>query len=209
MAKPTERALRRKPKAVILLTTLRADVPKVPDGNGGREFEWFTTQDGMENFFNQNIAFHQEDCKEHDDMAYLAVEIEDTASAPMTLGRIDVQPEDDAKCVAWMESIKEDVTRAFFQPPQETTEETKTAAKVVRPRRKSTAASVVKKKAPEADSKAAALKARLDAKKTTPSTTAKKAVAKKVSPAKETPYVVKKAAVDPNPASKTEDAQAS
>lgn len=199
MAKPTERALKRKPKAVILLTTLRKDVPNVPDGQGGREFEWFDTDTGMREHFDKNVEYHTADAKEHDDMAYLAVEITDTKD--MSLGRVDVQPATD-ETTAWLESIKDDITTAFVPVKEATSAESDGSKKVVRPRRKSAAAAAVVKD--DSKTKAARLKERLAAKQPEkksetgdkPPVAAKpKAPAKKAEePAKEPEFVVKKAA---------------
>lgn len=164
MAKPTERALKRKPMAVILLTTLRGDVPSVPPA--GREFEWFTTEENLHNFFDQNVTFHTEDVAAHDDMAYLAVEVVDTSQ--MTLGRIDVQPPTE-ETEKWMKAVQADITLAFT-PVTTATTKTDSAPKKVRARQKSTAANAVEKK-PQGDSpeaKATRLKQRLAAKKEEP-----------------------------------------
>lgn len=160
MARPTERALKRKPMAVILLTTLRKDVPNIPPA--GREFEWFTTEDGMRTFFDQNVAFHKEDTDSHDDMAYMSLEVTDTST--MTLGRVDVKPET-KEMEDWRAAVEADITLAFtpVKAPEETTEGDE--KKKVRPRRKSSAAAAMKKQDDAPDTKAAALKKRLEAKK--------------------------------------------
>lgn len=204
MARPHERALKRKPMAVILLTTRREDVPNVPAGQGGHEFEWFQSKDGMHAYFDQNVEFHEQDTKDHDDMAYLAVEITDTKAEPMTVGRISVSPETD-ETKAWMKSIKDDITKAFQPVKEETKGEAEATPKVVRPRRKSSAAAAVKPD--DSKEKAAALKKRLDAKKVEQKSesgdappAAKKTAAKKTSAAtsKEPDIVVKKAATSPS-----------
>lgn len=201
MAKPTERALKRKPMAVILLTTRREDVPNVPDGAGGREFEWFASKEGMHAYFDQNNEYHQQDTKDHDDMAYMCIEITDTASDPMTLGRVEAHPETD-ETKAWLKSIKDDPTKAF-QPVKEAKEEA-TSSKVVRPRRKSSAAAAVQKD--DSKTKAARLKERLAAKQgedkksetgDKPPAAAKPSPPKKAA-AKEPDIVVKKAATSPS-----------
>lgn len=215
MAKPTERALKRKPMAVILLTTLRKDVPNVPDGAGGREFEWFETREGVKTYFDQNVEYHKSDTKDHDDMAYMAIEILDTAT--MKLGRVDVRPQTD-ETKAWMAEIKADITKAF-QPVKEVTETKDSGQKVVRPRRKSAAAGAVQKDASK--TKAARLKERLAAKQEPKGTgdkpparkaPAKKAAAKKVSPAAEPEFIVRKASTapipDPTPEPVSEEATA-
>lgn len=164
MAKPTERALKRKPRAVILLTTKRGDVPNVPPA--GREFEWFLGEDAMRAYFDQNVEFHKADAAEFDDMAYLAVEITDTGASPMKMGRIDAQPVTDAT-EAWTKSVEEDITRAFT--PVKVIDKSDTEQpKKVRPRQKSTAAAAVKRPVDKEDApaaKAARLKQRLAAKK--------------------------------------------
>lgn len=160
MAKPTERSLKRKPMAVILLTCERGKVPEVPPE--GREFEWFTSEDGRKTYFDKNAAWHKEDTEKHDDMAYLAVEITDTAT--MKVGRIDAQPADNDEVKAWAAAVKKDITLAFtpVKPTESKSEEA--AKKVVRPRRKSTAAAAVKKDE-DSKAKAARVKKRLADKK--------------------------------------------
>lgn len=211
MAKPTERAVKRKPMAVIMLTTKRSSVPEVP--NEGREFEWFETVEGMNQFYDQVREFDVKDCKDHDDMAYMCIEITDTAD--MKIGRIAVAPETDAT-KKWLAEVKKDVTKALT-PVTPTKKAAATPSKKVKPRQKTAAAKAVgKDPAPEA--KAARLKDRLAAKKSEagdkPSTsksaapkpraaTAKKTAAKKTSAAEDskpvaTEFVVKKASTDTN-----------
>lgn len=208
MAKPTERAIKRKPMAVIMLTTLRKDVPEVPPA--GKDFEWFDTEQGRKQFFTQVHDFNVQDAKDHDDMAYLTVEITDTAT--MKVGRIEVAPSTEATD-EWLKAVKADITKALT-PIKEPSSEGSSEKKVVRPRRKSTAAQAVHKD-DEPNAKAARLKERLAAKKTAPATKksetgdkpptkkaaakkapAKKAPAKRTSAAKEPEFVVTKAAVD-------------
>jgi hypothetical protein len=185
MAKPTERALKRKPMAVIMLTTQRGDVPEVPPE--GREFEWFENEESRKKYFDQVRAFDKQDAKDHDDMAYMTIEIVDTTT--MKTGRIEGSPSDNSKVKAWVKQIKDDVTLAFT--PVTKASPKSTATKKVRARKKSSAAkkvSEVRSSTPE--QKAARLKERL--------------ADKKVSAASETKqeFVVKKAATDPTPEGK-------
>ena len=171
MAKPTERAIKRKPQAVILLETLTESVPEVPED--GRDFEWFTSTDAAGEFFDQFTRFIESDTSEHGDVAYLAAEVTDTSS--MTLGRVKVAPEND-ETAKWAESIKADVTSVFIQPATKEKPKAK-----VRPKARNAAAAEAKKTKTPPAKPAADKQARL-----------KKRLAEK----KEMGLVVRKAAVD-------------
>lgn len=179
MARPTERAIKRKPMAVIFLTTKRQDVPEVPPA--GREFEWFDTAPNRKAFFKQVHEFNVEDTKEHDDMAYLTIEIVDTES--MKIGRAEVAPVTD-ETQQWLKDIESDITKAYV--PAKAPDSKDGEKKVVRARKKSSAAAAVKKDEGADKGKAARLKERLAAKKEAeaPKAPAKKAAAKKTAPAK-------------------------
>lgn len=185
MAKPTERAIKRKPMAVIMLTTLRSDVPSVP--NNGKDYEWFVTEENMRSYFDQVQEFNASDVKAHEDMAYLTVEITNTTE--MKTGRAEVAPAT-KETEAWLKDVLADITKVYVQETAKT-KEGDGQPKVVRARSKSTAAAAVKKADP--DAKAQRLKERLAEKATTTKKgetgdkpPAKKAVArKKVSAASE------------------------
>lgn len=160
MAKPTERAMKRKPHAVILLETLTSDVPEVPED--GRDFEWFNSLEATSEFFDQVTEFHTKDAEEHGDLSYMTIEVTDTAT--MTLGRVEVAP-DNEETKKWVESVKDDVTQVFVEiKPKKTS---KPDVKV-RPKKRNAAAKAVAKNesAPiKQEDKQARLKKRLEEKK--------------------------------------------
>lgn len=136
MPKPTERTIKRKPMAVVMLTVERskvkddgtADVPEQ-----GYDFEWFDTEANREKFFDQMNDFNQSDAKDHDDFAYITAVITDTAN--MTLGRVEVAPKS-PEMTKWKNAVKKDPTLLLAPAAQKTTP----AKKAVKPRGKTAAA---------------------------------------------------------------------
>lgn len=136
MPKPTERAIKRKPMAVVMLTTERAKVKddgtvEVPPE--GYDFEWFETEANRDTFFDQVNDFNQSDAKEHDDFAYLTAVVTDTAD--MVLGRVEVAPHK-PEMTKWKNAVKKDPS-LLLAPVVKKDDEPK---KTVKPRRASGAA---------------------------------------------------------------------
>lgn len=152
MAKATQRALVRKPRAVIVLSAERGGLPDVLEDN--REFEWFSTAEGMNEFYDQMIEFAKQDTADYDDWAYLLAEIDDTKAEPMVLGRVQSFPVSD-ETKKWQEDFVSDPSRFFSKKDDQSEDEQ--PKKKVRARKPSTASKTVQKGAPA--KKSAATKA--------------------------------------------------
>lgn len=110
MAKPTERALKRKPSAVILLSWEKG---KVADMAGDRDFEWFENDENRTQYVDSMIAWNVNDVQDHGDLYHMVVEITDTKSSPMTLGRVVVTPETNKAMKDWAKKVQDDVSIVF------------------------------------------------------------------------------------------------
>lgn len=184
MPKPTEKAIKRKPMAVVMLTTERSSL--TDDGLNvvvpaqGYDFEWFETEKGREKFFDQVTDFNVEDAKAHDDFAYITAVVTDTAT--MTLGRVEAAPSN-PKMTKWKNAIKKDPSlliapvvkaaekKAVVKAPRKATPKKATAVKGA-PTPKATRAKPTVRKGADAKAetptvKAAGLRKKLAAKKGT------------------------------------------
>jgi hypothetical protein len=214
VAKPTERALKRKPQAVILM----AWQPGKSDGDPGDwDFEWFETDDNRSRYYEEAVKWNEQDVVDNtgdDALLYLAVEV--LATADMKLGRMSVQPEN-AETKALLARYKKAPATLVAKPAVKKAE---TGAGEVKAKRVSPAAQaagvakedttpqvkpkvVRKPAAPKApgtgpkgapEAKAANLKARLAAKAAKPGE--KKSEAGDPPPPS-TAFVVKKASTEP------------
>lgn len=184
MAKPTERAIKRKPCAVIILEAL-ANAKGKPE-EGGREFEWFNTPEAAAEHFDKFAAFAKEDTTSYDDVAYLVAEITDTQSDPMALGRVEAFPENDST-KKWVEEVRKDITSTFVTEKKD--DDTKKPNVKVRPKKRAGAAAAAKVK--KADEAPAPIQQQVDKKERLKARLANKGDAG---------FVVKKAATDPSPA---------
>lgn len=150
MAVPTERALKRKPQAVVMLKTEKGSVPAVMRDD--YDFDWFVTDENRAKFFDQWTAFTDADAVESapPHLAYLTAEVTDTDK--MTLGRVVVSPVN-AATKKWKASIEADPSLLTVEPEKKAERE-----KVVKAPK---GARAVKAKADKADApqpKAAAAK---------------------------------------------------
>jgi hypothetical protein len=167
MPKPTERAVKRKPMAVIMLTANRSDIAEdgtVTMTDQGYDFEWFETEKNREKFFDQVNDWQQQDAKDHDDFAYLIAVVTDTSD--MTLGRIEVAPHN-PKMTKWKNAVKKNPSLLIAPVAAKTTEK---KAEVKAPRKaaaKKAAASTEVKKGAAGDGapKPRAVRAKPTAKK--------------------------------------------
>ena len=132
MASLTERAIKRRKVAVILVENALADVAK---GNHAADFEWFKSHVGSDEFLETYTAYAQADVANYSvedgedaPFAFMAVVIPDTET--MAIGTTVVIPET-AATKAWRDEVISDITALY--------EKTATAPKkapVVKARRK-------------------------------------------------------------------------
>ena len=101
MPKPTTRAIRRKPMAVILMMTTPDKIGTPVD----HDFEWFETEAGREEFFKQWTTHAAEDFKQYKDTVYLTAEIVETGA--LKLGKVHVAPQT-PEMKAWAAAVKKD-----------------------------------------------------------------------------------------------------
>lgn len=167
MPKPTTRAIRRKPQAVIIMMTEPDKIGTPVD----HDFEWFETDKGRDEFFKQWTTHTTQDAKDYKDTVYLTAEVVDTAN--MKLGKVHVAPQT-APMKDWAAKVKKDPKVLLVEEAEKKAETTPRGK--VKPRAKSSAAAVVKGGAKD-KSETPTPKARPAAKKVA----AKKAAAKKVS----------------------------
>lgn len=105
MAKPTERAVKRKPMAVVLWSFKKAETDQ---DAGDKDFEWFETDENRIDYTESSIAWNVNDVQDHGDLVHLVAEIVDTTTDPMTLGRVEATPASDKGLREWVKKIKAD-----------------------------------------------------------------------------------------------------
>lgn len=182
-AQATLRSLKRKPQAVVSLSfkydskTQTVDTAKP----AAAEFEWFETDANREKWFDACTAWDAQDVADEGDLFHVSFEVTDTKA--MTVGRVVASP---AKAAAGPKGLTPEALKPLLAvvrrikagkvedllPKPEV--KPRTAKAKVKPRPKKDAAAVVqkdgirkgvrgvaKKAAPNADARAAALKARM------------------------------------------------
>lgn len=87
MPKPTLNAIRKKPMVVILNAYLTSNLNEEPE----RDFEWFETREGMDDYFTEATEWNEQDFTDNGDLSHMTVEIVDTSS--LQIGRIHIIPD--------------------------------------------------------------------------------------------------------------------
>jgi len=111
LGRPTERALKRKPRAVVLFAWLADKTNEAP---GDADFEWFEKSINAKRFFDKATVENDADVEENDWIVHVLAEITDTST--MALGRVHVSAADDATKQALLERFTKG--EDFVVPPE-------------------------------------------------------------------------------------------
>lgn len=175
MPNPTRTALRRHGTAIVMLSREAKDPLNLL-----RDFEWFDTDEGSKEFYEEATKRYAEDVVNYGgDVEHAIVVVKNTQSDPLELGEVMCYGTNPDALAAWEAEIK--ANPEVICTPVQTRASTTPASPKVKPKVKgkapSTAAAVLKAEAETPPTpKAAGLKARLEAKKadTTPKATTTK-----------------------------------
>lgn len=118
MGNPTERALKRKPQAIVHLAWEKDSTSSTP---GDRDHEWFETDEGRIEFYDYCVEWNTKDVADNEgDIWYLIAEVNDTKASPMVLGRVSSQPDNEFMAERVAEIVKDPsllVSPTAVKPP--------------------------------------------------------------------------------------------
>ena len=153
LPKPTLTALRKHPKAVVLLAFLKDDAETVAD----YDFEWFDSDEGVSIYADAANKWAAEDVRDwwdtKDGLRHVTVRVEDTKADPMVLGDINTFGGDDEWRDRIVKTILDDPTFILARAVKAAVVK---AAPVVKGRKPTKAAQAAKEAKPVA--KAAAVR---------------------------------------------------
>jgi len=103
VARPTKRAIKRKPYAAIFFSWEKGTTDKPATD---RDFEWFEDKTNCEKYTEQTVQWSLDDFKEHGDLAFLIAEVVDTKADPIVLSRVLIVPADSVDLIDWKQQVE-------------------------------------------------------------------------------------------------------